>query len=921
MRPLKLTLSAFGPYSGQTVLEMDKLGTNGLYLITGDTGAGKTTLFDAITYALYGKASGQNRDSSMLRSKYADPETPTWVELAFVYGEKHYTLRRSPEYERPAKRGGGTVLQKAEAMLTLPDGSLVTKNSEVTAAVVDIIGLDHSQFCRIAMIAQGDFLKLLLASTEERKAIFRQLFHTEPYHKLQERLKNESARLREECSKLQSSIQQYAAGILCEELDPLEERLTLAKEGKLPLEELFELLDTLLEKDSKTEAEGKNALEALEKQLSQTTARLTRAQEQAKQQAALAQAKEKLAQAGQAEADLLAVLQAWEKQKPQADLLVKEEAALQTLLPRYEQLETAGQALSQTQKETSQSQALLEQKKAAFSKAESALKSLKDEQEGLKDSPAQLEKLRNLQERADLRYQQLKKLGSDLADLEKTQKALNQAQQNYMTAADNAQTLQQQYERLNRVYLDSQAGLLATTLQTGLPCPVCGSTQHPQPAPMPAEAPTQAALDMAQKKARQAADAAANASAEASGLVGKLESQQAQLEPQCTQLLEGCPLKGASAKLNEALKKAADYLPDLAQKIKNAQADFTRLNQLQGSLLKAEAAKTDSQQAMAETQQKLAALLTRGEEQQKALQQLKQELSYGSKKDLLSAIGQKQAEASAILNGIEKARNNLEAHRSTISQLKGQISALQQQLANAETIDLGQETQRQALLTQKKEGLSQTLTALSTRITTNQLAKQNLQRQSGDLQNMEKRYAWVRSLSNTANGNVSGKEKIMLESYIQATYFDRIIARANRRFLTMSGGQYELARRTTAENKVSQSGLELDVIDHYNGSRRSVKSLSGGESFKASLSLALGLSDEIQSSAGGIRLDCMFVDEGFGSLDDESLQQAMQALVSLTESDRLVGIISHVAGLKERIDRQILVTKARTGGSKIEIVV
>ena len=474
---------------------------------------------------------------------------------------------------------------------------------------------------------------------------------------------------------------------------------------------------------------------------------------------------------------------------------------------------------------------------------------------------------------------------------------------------------------MNRAFLDSQAGLLATTLAEDVPCPVCGSLHHPNPAQMPDEAPTQAQLEAAKQQAQTAANAAADASAQASALVGKLEGQQVQLEQQCAQLLEGCALNHASAKLKEALDIAADYLPELDKKLKKAEADASLLQGLQQKLPGAETAKNDAQQAAAQTETHLATLKTRAEEQQNSLAQLKQELSYGSKNDLLAAIGQKQAEAKAILDGIEKAKNRLDDHRRSTSEQKGQIAALQEQLANAEAIDLEQETQRQTLLLQKKQGLSQTLTSLSTRITTNQLARDNLQRQSGDLQQLEKRYTWVRSLSNTANGNVGGKEKIMLEAYIQATYFDRIIARANRRFLTMSGGQYELARRTTAENKVSQSGLELDVIDHYNGSRRSVKSLSGGESFKASLALALGLSDEIQSSAGGIRLDCMFVDEGFGSLDEDSLEQAMKALNSLTEGNRLVGIISHVAGLKQRIDRQVLVTKAKTGGSKIEIVV
>ena len=211
------------------------------------------------------------------------------------------------------------------------------------------------------------------------------------------------------------------------------------------------------------------------------------------------------------------------------------------------------------------------------------------------------------------------------------------------------------------------------------------------------------------------------------------------------------------------------------------------------------------------------------------------------------------------------------------------------------------------------------LQKVRTRLSSNAAVKKKIEEKSGELTSLEERWAWVKALSNTANGNITGKEKVMLETYIQMTYFDRILVRANRRLLSMTGGQYELVRRQVADNNRSQSGLELDVIDHYNGTQRSVKTLSGGESFKASLSLALGLSDEVQSSAGGIRLDTMFVDEGFGSLDEESLQQAIRTLAELGEGNRLVGIISHVGELKEKIDRQIVVTKAKTGGSRAEI--
>ena len=278
MRPIKLTLSAFGPYAGETTLDFDKLGASGLYLITGDTGAGKTTLFDAITYALYGEASGDVRDASMFRSKYAAPGTPTFVELTFTYGGKEYTVKRNPEYERPKDRGEGMTTQKADAQLCLADGSLITKRKEVDAALVEIMGIDRDQFTKIAMIAQGDFLKLLLASTDERKAIFQKIFRTECYRMLQEELKSETIALQGKHKELRNSIQQYVAGIVCDESDPLYLQIKRAKEEGISTEDIVTLLKALILRDSEIETALSGESDELVGELKQVTARLSKAE-------------------------------------------------------------------------------------------------------------------------------------------------------------------------------------------------------------------------------------------------------------------------------------------------------------------------------------------------------------------------------------------------------------------------------------------------------------------------------------------------------------------------------------------------------------------------------------------------------------------------------------------------------------------
>jgi len=302
------------------------------------------------------------------------------------------------------------------------------------------------------------------------------------------------------------------------------------------------------------------------------------------------------------------------------------------------------------------------------------------------------------------------------------------------------------------------------------------------------------------------------------------------------------------------------------------------------------------------------------------LEKLLKTLEYESKVKAEEAVAILENKRKQLKQTLDKAQKAYTNCKSGVDSLNGTIKALIAQLKDAEEIDIEAEKKQQSELTREKKTLSEKITQLSSRLDQNNGALRNIQERGDRLSEVETNWIWAKALSNTANGNLSGKEKIMLETYIQMTYFDRILARANTRFMVMSGGQYELKRRIEADNNRSQSGLELDVIDHYNGTERSVKTLSGGESFKASLSLALGLSDEIQSSAGGIRLDTMFVDEGFGSLDEESLQQAMRALYGLTEGNRLVGIISHVSELKEKIDKQIVVTKEKSGGSRAKII-
>ena len=1199
MRPIRLKMSAFGPYAGETVVDFDRLGESGLYLITGDTGAGKTTIFDAITFALYGEASGENREPGMLRSKYAKPETPTQVTLTFRYGGKEYTVKRNPEYERPAKRGQGMKTQKADAELLLPDGRVVTKSREVRQAVQEILGVDRNQFSQIAMIAQGDFLKLLLADTRTRQEIFREIFRTRYYQVFQDRLKKEARDLDQQCGNDRRSIDQYLSGAVCGEDDVRFPELEKCRAGELPVSEAFPLLEQLIAQDEEAREAAEKRKKALDDRLGELSGTIQKAEELAKWTADLQQAEEEFTEQEARVSRLKEALEAAKAGQPEIDALTDELAALSAQLPDYQKLDALRKEQREAARELEEAKTDRDAAEKQRQAGQEALEARRDERKDLADAgerKAQLVGQRDSEEarreQLDKRNQQLtkylslseawarsgqrvadreaalhaerekqpeaealrdriaqidaelpgygelEKLLHEQADTEKAledltaahrenqnaldrqtealegyraeQKTLADAGENlarlngrkeqaearlnsldglretldqygglcdqyetararYRESAEQSDAAQKTYQRMYRAFLDEQAGVLAETLREGEPCPVCGSLTHPSPARKSAEAPTEKELEAAGKKMDRAMKAAEEASVEANRLGGQVQAKREEAEGLLETLLEGCPFEEAPARLALRRDETKHDLSELAGELKAEGDRLARKQELEVLIPDAEARRANCEKTIREQEKELSALTTRKKQQEERRGALSEKLSYADlstaqaertglevrRKAMQSALEKAETDHSSareeytgldgrltqlreqlalseeerkqprqaadaaaeavaaskeVIAGLEEeiekedvrlrrreeldaripadesalaslektvreltdradrlslARSNREAQINTLSeslafageaealarqteartrrdslkaaldgaeqahrkgcedllQLTVRIEQRKEEIARTQVPDMESLQGEKRTLTEQRQAEEETDRTLHTRLTTNRGVLENIRQGSEKLAELEKRLRWVKALSDTANGTLAGKEKVMLETYIQMTFFDRIIARANTRFMVMSGGQYELRRRQTAENNRAQSGLELDVIDHYNGTERSVKTLSGGESFKASLSLALGLSDEIQSSAGGIRLDTMFVDEGFGSLDGESLQQAIRALSGLTENSRLVGIISHVAELKEKIDRQIVVTKEKSGGSRVEIAV
>ena len=917
MRPLTLTVSAFGPYAGRVEIDMAQLGSSGLYLITGDTGAGKTTIFDAITFALYGEASGENRESTMLRSKYAAPETPTEVELTFLCRGKTYTIRRNPEYDRPAKRGGGVTVQKADAMLTYPDGRVVTKLRDVNTAVVELLGVDRRQFAQIAMIAQGDFLKLLLADTKDRQAIFREIFKTGYYQTLQEKLKSASGELNQQCEAAQRSVAQYLSGILCGDAD--EEAAAKARRGELPTAEAMDLLRRLLEQDNVDMELQTAALTAVEAELETVNAALGRAEELNKRRAELASGERSRAAYAARLAEKEAALKIQQEKAAQWDALTGEITLLRSTLPEYERLGKLTQEWSRAQTALTGDRRRKAAQQEALQQLQAALAAQKEELSALAGAGEETAKLSYAKEQAEKKKENLTALTADLQALLTLRKELQAAQNDYLTAQAKADAAQQIYTEANRAYLSEQAGVLARTLQAGMPCPVCGAVEHPAPARVSDDAPSEAQLKAAKAAADRAAQIAKDASAHAGEVRGRTESQSTRLAAQLAALQGGCTLEEAPAKLPAALKEAEAEITTCTARLAASRRKLARKQALEAAIPQQERTAGEAEQSIAALTTAIALGTAKAAELETQASELKRKLPYPDQAAADTAIQEKTAALGRMKDALARAEADHRTAREALTALDGKLSQLKQQLSQSDVPDGEALQQRRGALLSQKAALSAVKTALHTRLDTNRRILNQVDAQSEQLTALEEQWSWVKALSNTANGNLPGKEKVMLETYVQMNCFDRILRRANQRLMVMTGRQYELQRRRAAENNRSQSGLELDVIDHYNGTTRSVKTLSGGESFKASLSLALGLSDEIQSCAGGIRLDTMFVDEGFGSLDEESLDAAITALANLSEGERLVGIISHVGELKERIDRQIVVTKDRTGGSRVTI--
>lgn len=875
MKPLKLILSAFGPYANETVIDFTRFGEDGIFLIAGDTGAGKTTIFDAISFALYGEASGgrERRGSKSFRSDYASPRTETWVELTFRHKAETWCIRRNPEYERPKKTGEGTTTQSANATLTHVDtGAVIEGVNEVKAKIDELLGLTQDQFTQTVMIAQGDFLKILNASSDDRKTLFQKLFNTSIYADLQWKLKDMN-------------------GHCIKEKDRLDQQITIAA-GKIDPEPDFAERDNIAY--YKTDAKyADQILECLAHLIDDERAASTLASQ------------EKTAAAERSEALIKAIAEG-SAVNGDFDAMERARADLSALLDRQSDMDDLADRLNKARKAQglSADEALLSKNTADIQQQQKDLKgatqALTFAEQTLPEAKARQEEAESHAKEADdllATARQLSDCIPVLKDLEAQQKALDRQKRLMAKLKQASDQADHAYTAAKEGYYRSQAGLLAVELEEGKPCPVCGALSHPHPAQLTGESVTREEMEEADRCHRKAADALH----EADNVLTTLQAQ----------------LNKDSDRLREMNIQQGETEQQLKQRIGTLES---RANQLRSAI-------DESRKACARLTTQIEKSRTTVEEGQKRLANLMEtaEQLKAQFRGHLAAAGFEDERAYRLAKLPESTLNDIDRQLKAFGEQKAsltdQVAGLLEKLAEKEKIDLSGLEQQQRDWKARKETAEAREAALTKKLALHEDALKEIREARRLQKRREEHWAVVRDLYNCCAGIAGGnrRAKLTFEAYVQQYYFKQVVAAANKRLTVLTDGLFTLRCKEEARDRVRQSGLDLDVLDRGTGQWRDVSTLSGGESFLASLALALGLSDVVQNQSGAIRMDAMFIDEGFGTLDDNALRNSLQVLADLADGKRLIGIISHVHDLEERIEKQIVVSKTLKG-SKIDLL-
>lgn len=934
MRPNKLVLSAFGPYASKVELDLSKLGENGVYLITGDTGAGKTTIFDAITFALFGKPSGDIRDVKTLRSEYANEEIETYVELDFIYHDEEYHIYRRPEYTYTHVQKNGEVKQRSkatDAYLILPNGDRIVKPTEVTKQVEQLLGMKRDQFRQIAMIAQGSFLEILNADTKERGKLFEKVFMTSKYSVLMDRLNQMAKESSIALNDAKLRLQQIISDIRVPEILQKQYEQTLETFAMNDIQPVYDLLDKII-------IGAKEGIENLQKQKEQVQKQLQKSRKEETEKTKQLQdllsleklLKEKPVKEEKANLYTERLKTDGEKYRIQIDALKKEQAQIEHELPEYAGLTKLTAKLAEIKKQGSSVLKDLETKTSLKKQLDEDITLKQKEAQILTDSELSLNKLFIKEEEIEKKISAFYHASMIQSNYQNAVDNLKEKTQFLQESTDRKAMLQKQYDDAQLSYFANQVGLLASRLIKGEPCPVCGSIEHPRPASYSDQLVTQEEINQYKKKADQVEKEYQVASKACVDANLKMSTLQNELELVLKSVTEQTiPLGNVKTFIDEHTVQLKKEQKEISTRIKQLQQQSKRYQELLKMIPKLQQKLTALAEEVSQSEITQAKLSVEHEQIQKQVQETTAKLKYSSETEAKNRVAILAKQILEYQQQIDQLANESKLAMDELVYVSAQIDMLKEKVESS-IDEIPLQKNQLGLLQAEIENLQVQQEEILKSIHDTQMyesdaqdTKKKIKSESDAYQTKLSRYSSLRELADVAMGNGrSSKEKITLQEYVQIAYLDRMIHKANERYLSMSNQQYQLVRSAGTKDKRSHEALDLDVIDFSNGSIRPVSSLSGGESFIASLALALGMSDEIQSQAGGIQIDTMFIDEGFGTLDQDSLNNAIQTLMKLSGENRLVGIISHVKELKERIHKGIIVTKDLHGshGSVAKVI-
>ncbi len=917
MRPSELTISAFGSYTGTETIDFNMIGDKGVFLISGETGAGKTTIFDAICFVLFGEASGNTREGKMLRSEYAQPTDRTFVRMKFEYAGKEYTIERWLGYERKSSRRTrdtegnlveGTTPVPPGAVLEIAGESPISDTRAVDAKINEILGITYQQFTKIAMLPQGEFQKLLQAGNDDKKVILRQVFKTQRFNAIQDRVTKDVKAISDEASSKADEIRTLLGTIRGrEDSETYAEFSGLMDAYSDPVTQLVDVISTikaLVDEDETIRKESHASKEKFSKE--ETSLTLLKDKVVKNEEHKRSKADKETTLAGLKEG-LVAIMDDLAKNEERAsrrDQIIGQAKAIERELPKYAEIADKEKTLSSEEKKLA-----MDKKKLAdtVSQREALDTKIKADEAELKALAGCDVKLTNVFNAG----KEVKALIDRFVDLEKDNKKVREAADDYgrlSSALKDALKAKEEaamtYNEASNHFLMSQAGILAESLVEGLPCPVCGSVHHPSKAVLADDAPTQAMVDSF-KKAYEGADSkAVKAGADCAGAKRGYEELRHNADETLRKLMEDSAGKTKDVLENERTEFRRQYavlepqckrLSSLNESLPKDRKSLAELNEL----IEKDSCKAEEARLLAERQN---------------LEVARKGLAFESEEKAKAEIGRLNKEAKGWQDAMDSAIRKEKDCRTGIASAEAAIAELTRLIDSKLPTDVVAIDESIKAAATGKQTEERRYNEAEARLSGNKPTLATVIALSDALKKILGELAWKQNISKTLSGSLAGKQKVELETYAQMEFFKRILYKASQRMILMSGGQYELIKEEHSDNLRSQSGLGISVLDHHSGTSRSVRSLSGGETFLASLALALGLSDETQSNSGGIKIDTMFIDEGFGSLSPEVLRLALKTLQDLADRGTLIGLISHVESMKD-LYRRIDVRKTDRGST------